>query len=425
MAVRKPYWAALFGLIVLGGGTRGALSGRAPMDEGRCTLVPAKFDPSSHLTGLVYRNLSPQTRPPYPVRDLPAGFDRPCYYMMKIGDRQMLLAMNLSAKPRLCVDTDGDGVLSEEQCFAAVNIRKLMVSGNSWRFGPVSLPSGEGVSGAGGSIYVECWRGDAPGPLTICPAFFRTGKIRLAGRTYQVAVVDGDYDGRFQSFLSLPLKPGWRPVVDVFAIDLNRNGKFVNADTPQQGQSEIIPLSHLVRVADTYYTIDVSSDGTSLALSETEPPLGTLVVEPGDIAVEMKVWSDAASQCLSSGRQWPLPAGRYAAVYAGVEKRDAAGNVWIFSGGLGSAPGDLGALNSFEIKPGETTSIKVGPPFAVKTEVQRYVGGTISIGLVLTGCAGEQYRPDFQRNHKRAPQHAFKIVDEKGTVLVADKFQYG
>ena len=111
MAVRKPQWAILCGLIVLSGGTRGVLLGRAPMEESWCTLVPTKFDPSSHLIGLVYHNLSPQTGTPHPVRDLPAGSDRPCYHVMKSADKQVLLVMSLSTKPRLCVDVDEKGTV--------------------------------------------------------------------------------------------------------------------------------------------------------------------------------------------------------------------------------------------------------------------------------------------------------------------------
>jgi hypothetical protein len=43
MVVRKPHWAVLSGLIVLGGGTRGVLLGRAPVEEGRCAPVADKF----------------------------------------------------------------------------------------------------------------------------------------------------------------------------------------------------------------------------------------------------------------------------------------------------------------------------------------------------------------------------------------------
>jgi len=416
MTVGKPHWGMLFALIVLGGGTRGMLLGRETIEEGQCKLVPTKFDPSNPLFGLTYRLLSAQAGKPHAVRDLPAGFDWPCYYMMKTAGKQVLLVKNLSAKPSLCVDTRGDGVLSQQRCFAGTNTRKL------WRFGPISLASEAGANETDGSFYMECSRGDAPGSLTVYPAFFHTGKLRLAGKIYQVAVADGDYDGRFRSFLSLPLDRGRRPALDAFAIDLNRNGKFENSAS---GRSEIVPLGHLVRVADAYYAIDIAPDGTSLTFSRTEPSLGTLVVEGDDLAVQLKLWSDAASQCLAPGRQWQLPAGQYAAVHATLEKKDAARNVWTFSGGLSAAPGDLGSLDSFVIKPGETTSIKIGPPLVVKAEVQRVAAGLVSIRPVITGCAGEQYQTDFQRNHKRAPQPKLKIVDEKGTVLVTDKFQYG
>jgi len=425
MAVRKPHWAVLFGLIVLSGGILWLLSGRESIEEGRCKLVRKKTDPRSQLMELAFQVLQPQLTKPDEVRDLPPGFNRPCYYQIRSADKGVLMVVNLSASPSLCLDTDGDGILSQERCYPVTRVPLAKASSSSWRFGPICLVSDHASSKIDGGFYISGHRGNTAPGLTAWPAFLRTGKLRLAGQTYQVAVVDGDYDGRFHSFLSLPLKPGWRPVVDMFAIDLNHDGKFVSADTPRQGQSEIMPLSHLVRVADTYYTIDVSLDGTSLTLSKTEPPLGVLVVEPGDVAVELKLWSDAAGQCLPPGRQWQLPGGQYTAVYAGVEKKDASGIVWTFSGGLASAAGDLGVLDFFEIKPGETTGIKIGPPFVVKTEVQRAGPGSVSVDLVLTGCAGEQYRADFQRNGCRVTEPTFKIVDEKGTVLVADKFQYG
>ncbi len=87
------------------------LLGRAPVEEDPCTPVPTNFDPSSQSAGLTYRNLSPQTDKPYPARDLPAGFDRSCYYVMKGADKQALLVMNLSTKPRPCVDVDEKGTV--------------------------------------------------------------------------------------------------------------------------------------------------------------------------------------------------------------------------------------------------------------------------------------------------------------------------
>jgi hypothetical protein len=120
-----------------------------------------------------------------------------------------------------------------------------------------------------------------------------------------------------------------------------------------------------------------------------------------------------------------MPAGKYKAIRATLEKKDASGDVWSFSSSLSSAFTRLGALEFFVIRPGETTVIRIGPPFVVKADVQKMSAGMVSIDSVLVGCAGEQYQAGFQRNGRRASEPSFQIVDEKGTVLVADKFQYG
>ena len=45
---------------------------------------------------------------------------QPRYYTIHSGDKPVLMVADYSQKlVRLCVDTDGDGVLSEERCFTA------------------------------------------------------------------------------------------------------------------------------------------------------------------------------------------------------------------------------------------------------------------------------------------------------------------
>ncbi|MFC1636936.1 hypothetical protein ACFL5Z_19100, partial [Planctomycetota bacterium] len=98
---------------------------------------------------------------------------------------------------------------------------------------------------------------------------------------------------------------------------------------------------------------------------------------------------------------------------------DSEQNVWTFS----SRP-DAGPLRDFEIRAGQTTSFKIGPPFSIKTDV-RQNKDQISIGLKLEGCAGERYRfPVMKRSHRQsAPE--FKVVNEAGEVLTSGQFQYG
>jgi hypothetical protein len=418
--VRKQHWAILFVLIALGGGTLWLFLGGAPVEEGRCRLVSEKADQYSEPVWLAVQVLQPLTVKPESVRDLPAGFDRPCYYEIKSGGKQISLVVNLSGGLRLCLDTNGDGVLSHQRCYGATLIRQ-----GEWQFGPISPTSQDNAGEAEGGFYVTCGSTESPAPLITRPASLRTGKLKLDGRTYRVAVIDGDYDGRFRSILSLPLdQQWWLPKSDVFAIDLNRNGEFERSPSLSV-PSEVMPLGTLVRVGDTYYALALAQDGTSLMLSKTQPQLGALVIEPNDTTAELKLWSDAADQCLR-GRQWQLPAGKYLGTHAAFKKKDAAGNVWSFACDLNGGPAHypLGPLKFFAIAPGQPTRLRVGPPFVVTTEVRK-IGTELSIQLVLIGCGGERYQASVQRNGQRVPEPAFKIVDEEGTVLVADKFQYG
>ena len=237
---------------------------------------------------------------------------------------------------------------------------------------------------------------------------------------YQVALVDGDYDGVFRSPLSLPSDRYWgRPGCDVFAIDLNHNGTFESA---LYGRSEIVPLSRLVRIEDTYYAIDIAPDGKHLALSQTEPQFGTLAIDVNDIDVELRLYSDAADQYLR-GRQWQLPAGTYKGIHAVLAKADGSGEIWLSVSIFPGPSANLGPLADFTIRPGQTTSIEIGPPFTVKADVEIIRPELVLIEPVIVGCAGEEYSGDVPRGRPR-PSRAFRIIAEDGTVLAQDKFGY-
>ncbi|MEN6576223.1 MAG: hypothetical protein ABFD90_07760 [Phycisphaerales bacterium] len=424
----KRRWTILLAAVLLGTGLLWLVLGRESIQEGRCRLIRKKVDPGNSLMWLVERHVTPLAAKPDGIQDLPTDFQQPRYYAIKGGDQPVLAVADFSRKlVRLCVDADRDGVFSAERCFTARVSEKTPVSGRRQQIGPISLISRGSAGRVNDGFDVGCFREDARGLLVPSAAFYRTGKVRLAGQTYQVAVVDGDFDGLFKSILPLPLADHtlWaRPGCDVFAIDLNRNGKFEHS---LRQESEIFPLGKLARVGDVYYVIDLAPDGTGLALSRTEPQFGTLVVEANDVAVELRLWSDAADQHLPYNRQWQLPPGKYTAIHAVLTARDTSGDIWAFLPFVPVFAADcLGPLDFFTIEPGVTTSIRVGPPFVVKAEVQTQRDGrTVEINPVLVGCAGEAYSAAVQRNGERPAPPAVKVVDEKGTVLVADKFQYG
>jgi hypothetical protein len=417
----KRRWTIVLGAILLGGGLLWLVFGREPIQEGRCKLVRKRVAPDSSFMWLVEQYLRPLAAKPDSVRDLPAGFVEPRYYTIKGGDRPVLAVADFSQKlVRLSVDTDGDGVLSEERCFTAEVNRGSPVSGRGQHLGPISLLSRDSPGRVNDGFDVGCFRQDARGLLMPSPAFYRTGKVRLAGQTYRVAVVDGDCDGLFQSILPLPLadRTLWsRPRCDVFAIDLNRDGKF---DQSVREKSEVCPLGRLTKVEDAYYALDIAPDGSSLSLSRTEPQFGTLALDANDVAAELRLWSDAADQYLPANRQWQLPPGRYAAIHGVLTAKDASGDIWTF---LASTPvfaaDRMGSLDYFTIEPGKTTSVRIGPPFVVKTTRKKTGRSSdrMYISPVVVGCAGEEYSAVLRRNGGQLLAPAVTILDEKGTAL--------
>jgi hypothetical protein len=84
-------------------------------------------------------------------------------------------------------------------------------------------------------------------------------------------------------------------------------------------------------------------------------------------------------------------------------------------------------FDCFDVRPGQSAALVLGPPFTVRTDV-RQAGNTVTIGLTITGRAGEFYSAKALVNDHLLPrrqQPALTIVDEEGNVLVTDRFQYG
>lgn len=86
--------------------------------------------------------------------------------------------------------------------------------------------------------------------------------------------------------------------------------------------------------------------------------------------------------------------------------------------------GPWGELSTIRVKNNETTVLKLGPPFQIKTKTL-YTGSKVSIDFNIIGKAGEHYRNVIMQNNKRASAPKVKIIDESGNVLASGKFEYG
>ncbi len=86
--------------------------------------------------------------------------------------------------------------------------------------------------------------------------------------------------------------------------------------------------------------------------------------------------------------------------------------------------GPWGQLSRIKVARHQTTTIELGPPLLIKPEVAIY-GRQVDVALCIFGRSGEKYTNLICKNDRRIAAPEIKIMDEAGTVLVADKFQYG
>lgn len=114
-----------------------------------------------------------------------------------------------------------------------------------------------------------------------------------------------------------------------------------------------------------------------------------------------------------------MPAGRYGAVSLELTERDSAGNRWAFT----TAKAGAGELADFEVRPDRTTSFAIGPPFQIRTDIQK-TGENVLIGFELEGKAGESYVPGAMKNGKTVPEPQYKIIDSSGQVAASGQFEF-
>jgi len=391
---------------------------REPVEEGRCRLkFMAVTERDEAILALATQYLASSTDKPSELKDLPRDLIADyVYFLAELAGKNTPMILGSYSKLKrsiLYVDTNGDGRLSDEKPYRPKIKEVPEINGKQYKFGPILMRSRDAEREFETKFFATTYSGRQ---LVLHPSGYRAGKLRLGKNTHKVAVVDGNLDGRYDGILSLPPEDSYRPGCDIFAIDLNRDGKKWQYSSYRP--SEIMPLTRMVKVANTYYGIDVAPDGTMLELKKVQPKLGTL--DFGGANVKLKLWSDAADQFLFGSKgSWQLPAGSYSALFIELNEIDSQQNAWTFS-----SYRDTGHIRDFEIRDGQTTSFKIGPPFSVKTDVKQ-IRDRVLIGMKLEGRAKEQYRLPVMKGGRRQPAPAFKIVNESREELTSGQFKYG
>jgi hypothetical protein len=235
--------------------------------------------------------------------------------------------------------------------------------------------------------------------------------VQLAGKSYQVAVANAILNGKWNNTFS-PAATG-PATSDIFAIDLNGNGKF--DDDPTAG--EVMPLGKVIQVAGEWYAVEVSSDGSAITFKKFEGDAGTVSVPGGNL--ELILSSDnGVFKVTGSEGKFRLPAGRYTVAGLVLSAADKDGAKWTL---MAQPAKDMATV---EVAKGETKPLKVGAPLVVKADATGS-GQQVTLGLSILGQGGEKYGAGASKNGTLQPSPKFKIVDESGKEIGAGEFEYG
>lgn len=343
------------------------------------------------------------------------------YFMGQFGERQVVVAMDTAGPPNLFIDSNANGDLSDEKPVKRTKVTgsRFRTAGDMHQYGPATLKLGGDAEAVGGRILFTRIQDDY---LMAYPAGYLTGTASVEGKSYQIALVDTNYDGQYQAsarFDEQSMRGGGN---DTMAIDLNGNRQF---EYNPYEQTEIQPLTAMVKLGGAYYQVKVAADGSTVDLAKTEPKMGTLAVKGAN--VELMVLGTSGPQYLKGKEtSWQLPEGRYTCQAISLVTTDEKKAKWALR-----SSGQTGKLRDFTIAAGETFEVELGSPLTIKADVQQqagdwvFKGKTVSVGFTITGQGGEEYTPAAERNGARVPAPKITIYDAKDSVLAQGDFAYG
>ncbi|MEN6429150.1 MAG: sigma-70 family RNA polymerase sigma factor [Phycisphaerales bacterium] len=370
-------------------------------------VPPFQFCPASTLG--FQRQDTTVTKPQGVLETPPDAPHEPVYFAVRVGDGQIQGITYRSIRPPgeivLYLDTDGDGLWSDEKAYVGRRLWMFALQA-TFEFGPVYLKQGSTKPG-GDAFYPQCSDGKW---LTFYPAFYRDGTILLEGQTRRITLVDTDFDGRFNEMFEPPAQGSRDPNCDVISIDCDRF-----EDMPGGGRQSIavtIPLSKVIHLDGRYYGVEVAEDGSTIEFRQAEPAFGMLDFGGKEVAAEF--WSDAGPQEVNGVMPtWRLPAGKYYLRSLNLTETER-GNRWMFKM---TKPGEL---DDFEIKPGRTTSLKIGPPFQARGMFRRFAyNPDVQVRVDLEGQAGERYSAIVKKNDQKVPEPSFKLLDGAQQVVLS------
>ena len=347
--------------------------------------------------------------------ELPESEAQVMYLQGNLGQHQVSGALEMTEKPKLYLDSDGDNDLADEEPVEGTSEKMENYPGQDPReldFGVVAVT----VKGLEQPMKVRIsgrkYREDYA-YLRMRPATALTGEVTLGGRKYNIQIMDGNQNGRYDDTFTSARR------YDYDALMLDRDGDGEISHEGYFGGGEVIPLPGKLQFGEKWYTISVAEDGSKVKLEPADPGYGKL--QWGCEDAELTLISDAGYYKIGPGEtEHRLPAGSYGGVAVELRRTDDSGNEWSIS-----STWQTGELREFTIREGETKSMNAGLPLSGKVTVQPRGRGNVSIGYAINGPAGEEYSAGATKRGRRQPAPKFKILNESDEVVHTDKFEYG
>lgn len=397
-----------------------------PCKEGIATLKPAriqlfKFSLSDFSVPVFIDEPSIRAE----LADFPKELensDRDIYYFaLTVGPHLVYAAIreNEDNSAQMWLDRNLDKRLSDETPLTGGK-RTYREGKRIWEyndFGPIRINKQESaefrlIFSAGGPYVL------------IHPVNCMEGKIRLGRQVYRVAVVDGDFDGSFNT-LYTPNANYRYAGCDTFIADTSHglfsrdydSGRIVPLGRYYRFYKERYGISMPTEASESCYTVELSADGRQLKMQPVNPPTGILKIG-SSAQLSTRLLSDAASQSVTIADECILPAGRYQMHHGQLtftdENNDTHQVYAVFTEDI--------RKGQFEIKPGQTCTINPGPPFTIQTEIAKGSDHTLGINAGLAGREGETYGLRIVRD---MPEPTLRIVDENDKELHAGTMEYG
>lgn len=399
-----------------------------PKEEGIARLRPAKIDLFSDLSSCASSYTIREQTQPVGLLDVPADIadsDLVFYFVLPVGQEDVFAIVHKphSGGAVAWVDLDMNKHLSDEKAFTG-RLKKHTEDGRTWHFydfGKVVLNSETTDAAFHLVAHDEIYY------ISIHPICCVKGKIKLGGYVYRVAVIDGDYDGKFNT--------RYEPSTD------SRNYGYYKSDTIVVDTShglfswktydpgKIVPMGKyhkfnrnryhhaLPNGKEGFYSVALSADGKTLRMQPAQPEMGTLKIGK-DKRLSIELLSDTAIQEVNFRDTIEIPAGRYQIHYGQLsympENEPGFETMADFREDI--------RKGQFEIKPGQTVTLNPGPPFTVKTYVNGGSDNRININAGLLGNEGEEYGLRISRDMTRP---VLKILDENGDELHSGAMEYG